>query len=148
MARRGLLPEHRLSAGAIRNWVNKDPEVRASVLWHNNSYIFFRELKGLSENAGPVGAMQRPVTSMRSIAVDPSAVPLGAPVWVEKDGADPIRSLMIAQDTGSAIKGAQRADIFFGSGDAAGAKAGKIRDPGRMIVLLPHEIAKALLSGG
>jgi len=67
-------------------------------------------------------------------------------VWVEKDGAGPIRRLMIAQDTGSAIKGAQRADIFFGTGDDAGRMAGRLREPGRMVVLLPHQRAYALLS--
>jgi membrane-bound lytic murein transglycosylase A len=66
---------------------------------------------------------------------------LGAPVWIEKAGATPINRLMIAQDTGGAIRGPQRADIFFGFGDDAGASAGTIRDPGRMVVLLPIERA-------
>jgi membrane-bound lytic murein transglycosylase A len=89
--------------------------------------------------------MNRSVTPMRSVAVDPAYVPLGAPVWVEKDGRDPLRRLMIAQDTGSAIKGAQRADIFFGTGSAAGRDAGRLRDPGRMVVLLPIQRAYAML---
>ena len=95
---------------------------------------------------GPLGAMNRSITTMRSIAVDPAFVTLGSPVWVEKDGADPLRRLMIAQDTGSAIKGAQRADIFFGTGDEAGRLAGTLKDPGRMIVLLPIQRAYAMLS--
>ena len=66
--------------------------------------------------------MNRSVTTMRSIAADPAYTPLGAPVWVEKDGKSPLRRLMIAQDTGAAIKGAQRADIFFGTGDEAGSR--------------------------
>ena len=78
---------------------------------------------------------------MRTIAVDPEHTPLGAPVWIEKAGADPIRRLMVAQDTGGAIRGAQRADIFYGFGDQAGLAAGEIRDPGRMVVLLPIELA-------
>ena len=94
---------------------------------------------------GPLGAMNRSITTMRSIAVDPSFVPLGAPVWIEKDGKGPLRRLMIAQDTGSAIKGAQRADVFFGTGDAAGRAAGRLRDPGRMYVLLPIQRAYAML---
>ena len=81
---------------------------------------------------------------MRSIAVDPAFVPLGAPVWVEKAGTDPFNRLMIAQDTGSAIKGAQRADIFLGSGDEAGRAAGRLRDTGRMVVLLPIQRAFAM----
>ncbi|NRB05843.1 MAG: murein transglycosylase, partial [Rhodobacteraceae bacterium] len=72
----------------------------------------------------------------------------GAPVWVEKDGKNPLRQLMIAQDTGSAIKGAQRADIFFGTGDGAGQQAGRLRDPGRMVVLLPIQRAFSLAPDG
>lgn len=89
--------------------------------------------------------MNRSITTMRTIAVDPSYYPLGAPVWIEKGGATQINRLMIAQDTGSAIKGPQRADIFFGTGDQAGRDAGKLRDPGRMIVLLPIQRAYAML---
>jgi membrane-bound lytic murein transglycosylase A len=69
-------------------------------------------------------------------------------VWIEKDGRGPMRRLMVAQDTGSAIKGAQRADIFFGTGPAAGERAGRIRDPGRIVVLLPVEMARRLARGG
>ena len=87
--------------------------------------------------------MNRSVTALRTVAVDPDYTPLGAPVWVEKDGGDPMRRLMVAQDTGSAIKGAQRADIFVGTGDAAGATAGTFRDDGRMVVLLPIQRAYA-----
>ncbi|MEO0991810.1 MAG: 3D domain-containing protein, partial [Pseudomonadota bacterium] len=96
---------------------------------------------------GPVGAMGRSVTALRSLAVDPEYVPLGAPVWLEKDGAKPLRRLMVAQDTGSAIKGVQRADVFYGSGEAAGDLAGVVRDPGRMVVLLPVAEALALADG-
>jgi membrane-bound lytic murein transglycosylase A len=85
--------------------------------------------------------MNRSITPHRTLAVDPAHTPLGAPVWVEKDGEAPIRRLMVAQDTGGAIRGAQRGDIFFGFGDEAGRAAGRLRDPGRMIVLLPIEVA-------
>jgi membrane-bound lytic murein transglycosylase A len=85
--------------------------------------------------------MNRSITPLRTIAVDPAYTPLGAPVWIETDGVHPMRRLMVAQDTGGAIRGAQRADIFFGFGDEAGEKAGEVRDPGRMIVLLPIERA-------
>jgi membrane-bound lytic murein transglycosylase A len=85
---------------------------------------------------------------MRSLAVDPDLTPMGAPIWVEKDGDDPIRSLMIAQDTGGAIKGAQRADIFYGTGYRAGDLAGRIRDSGRMVVLLPIDLAYSLYPEG
>ena len=144
MARRGYLPEHRLSAGAIKSWVRKNPQRGREVLQHNQSFIFFRELKNLPADKGPLGAMNRPVTAMRSIAVDPDFVPLGAPVWVQTSGKMPVERLMIAQDTGSAITGAQRADIFVGSGAAAGKIAGQVRDQGAMFVLMPKAMARTL----
>jgi membrane-bound lytic murein transglycosylase A len=96
---------------------------------------------------GPLGAMGRPVTALRSVAVDPDIVPLGAPVWIETEDAAPMRRLMVAQDTGAAITGAQRADIFMGTGEAAGRIAGGMRAPGRMAVLLPTDIALRLAAG-
>ena len=148
LVRRGIYSPHQVSAQVIRNWVRRNPEEGEKLLLHNPSYVFFRELGKMNAADGPLGAMNRPVTALRSIAVDPAHTPLGAPVWVEKDGAGPMRRLMIAQDTGSAIKGAQRADIFFGTGDAAGRAAGSLRDPGRMVVLLPIQRAYALVPDG
>lgn len=145
LIRRGALGAHEVSAQMIRAWVRKNPEAGAELLFHNPSYVFFREVSRVAPELGPLGAMNRSVTTMRSIAADPAFTPLGAPVWVEKEGKDPMRRLMIAQDTGAAIKGAQRADIFFGTGDEAGQAAGKLKDPGRMIVLLPIQRAYALL---
>lgn len=141
---RGVYDPHQVSAKVIQNWVRRNPVDGPELLNVNPSYVFFRELPRLSADKGPIGAMNRSITTMRSIAVDPKYVPLGAPVWIEKAGAEPLNRLMIAQDTGSAIKGAQRADIFFGSGHAAGDEAGKIRDPGRMVVLLPIQLAYGL----
>ncbi|MDA7963778.1 murein transglycosylase A [Ruegeria sp.] len=145
LVRRGALGAHQVSAQMIRSWVRKHPEAGAELLFHNPSYVFFREVTRVAPEFGPLGAMNRSVTTMRSIAADPAYTPLGAPVWVEKDGKDPMRRLMIAQDTGAAIKGAQRADIFFGTGDDAGSAAGRLKDPGRMILLLPIQRAYALL---
>ncbi|MEM6658987.1 MAG: murein transglycosylase A [Pseudomonadota bacterium] len=145
LIRRGALGAHQVSAQMIRSWVRKNPEAGAELLFHNPSYVFFREVTRVAPELGPLGAMNRSVTTMRSIAADPAYTPLGAPVWVEKDGQDPLRRLMIAQDTGAAIKGAQRADIFFGTGDEAGQAAGRLKDPGRMVVLLPIQRAYALL---
>jgi len=139
MARQGLLPDHKVSARAIRDWVRANPERGRQILWTNPSYIFFRELD-LPKDSGPIGAMAKPVTAMRTVAVDPDYTPLGAPVWLEKGGRTPLSRLMVAQDTGSAIKGAQRADIFYGSGKTAGEIAGHIRDGGRMVVLLPRTV--------
>lgn len=144
MIRLGIFQEHEASAQRIMGWVRENPGRGLKMLWHNASYIFFREIEGLAEEKGPIGAMSRPITAGRSVAVDPEYVPMGAPVWLEKDGAAPLRRLMIAQDTGSAIKGAQRADIFYGSGKEAGEIAGQVRDPGRMIVFLPIKRVRAL----
>ena len=145
LVRRGLFESHQVSAATIRNWVRKNPAEGALLLRHNPSYIFFREVSEVPSDAGPLGAMNRSVTTMRSIAVDPDYVPLGAPVWIEKEGRDPLRRLMIAQDTGSAIKGAQRADIFFGTGAKAGRAAGRVKDKGRMVTLLPIQAALAMV---
>ena len=145
LVRRGVYNVHQVSAQVIKNWVRRNPTDGLELLRHNPSYVFFREVSEVPAHLGPLGAMNRSVTTMRTVAVDPRYTPLGAPVWVEKDGKTKIRSLMIAQDTGSAIKGAQRADIFFGTGDAAGRKAGRLKDPGRMVVLMPIQRAYAYL---
>ena len=148
MVRRGLLPAHKVSAQVIRNWVKKFPDEGARLLRHNPSFVFFREVNRVAADKGPLGAMNRSITPNRTVAVDPDYVPLGAPVWLEKHGKSPIRRLMIAQDTGSAIKGAQRADIFYGTGSEAGREAGRIKDPGRIVVLMPIQRAFALVPEG
>lgn len=143
LIRRGVYQPHQVSAQVIQNWVRRNPVDGIALLRHNPSYVFFRKVTRVSADKGPLGAMNRSITALRSVAVDPKYTPLGAPVWVEKDGEGPMRRLMIAQDTGSAIKGAQRADVFFGTGDAAGKAAGRLRDPGRMMVLMPIQRAYA-----
>lgn len=145
LVRQGIYQPHQVSAQVIKNWVRRNPDAGRELLYHNPSYVFFREVSEVPGHLGPLGAMNRSVTTLRTIAADPAFVPLGAPVWIEKDGRDPMRRLMIAQDTGSAIKGAQRADVFFGTGDAAGRAAGKLKDPGRMVVLLPIQRAYAMV---
>ena len=145
LVRRGVYAAHQVSAEVIKNWVRRNPVDGADLLRHNDSYVFFRTVNRVPSDRGPLGAMNRSVTDMRSVAVDPKFTPLGAPVWLEKNGENPMRRLMIAQDTGSAIKGAQRADIFFGTGDEAGRAAGRLKDRGRMIVLLPIQRAYAML---
>lgn len=147
LVRRGHFERHQVSQPVIARWVRRNPDEAQAVLHHNRSYVFFREIDDLPPERGPRGAMDRSITAERSIAVDPDFVPLGAPVWVEKDGAEPFDRLMVAQDTGSRIKGAQRADIFIGSGDDAGQRAGRISDPGRMVVLLPIQRAYGLAPG-
>ena len=142
---RGVYEPHEISAPVIRNWVRRNRDEGRALLWENESYVFFREVSEVPADKGPLGAMNRSITEGRSIAVDPAFVTLGAPVWIEKAGADPMNRLMIAQDTGSAIKGAQRADIFFGTGEEAGREAGQIKDGGRMVVLLPATMAHRLV---
>ena len=137
-----------VSAQDIKAWVRANPGPGRALLNSNPSFVFFRKLDTLSPESGPIGAMGRSITEMRSVAIDPAHVPLGAPVWIEKEGRNPLRRLMIAQDTGGAIKGAQRADIFFGTGRTAGEEAGKIKDSGRLIQLLPIDRAYALLPDG
>lgn len=145
LVRRGIYNSHQVSAQVIKNWVRRNPAEGRALLRHNPSYVFFREVSEVPAERGPLGAMNRSITALRSVAVDPEYTPLGAPVWVEKDGKSKLRRLMIAQDTGSAIKGTQRADIFFGTGDKAGQEAGQLKDPGRMVVLVPIQRAYAYL---
>lgn len=148
MVRRGTASAEQVSAQSIQDYVRANPGPGADLLNTNPSYVFFRRLDDLSESLGPIGAMGRSVTPLRSVAIDPEHIPLGAPIWVEKEGADPMHRLMIAQDTGGAIKGAQRADIFYGTGRQAGLEAGAIKDAGRLIVLLPIDRAYAMLPEG
>jgi membrane-bound lytic murein transglycosylase A len=140
---RGVFGPDQVSADAIRDWVHVNGESGRALLLENESYVFFRKVSEIPADQGPLGTMNRSITAGRSIAVDPAFVPLGAPVWIEKDGATPMQRLMIAQDTGGAIKGAQRADIFFGTGPEAGLQAGRIKDGGRMIVLLPAQMVES-----
>lgn len=144
---RGIFEPKQVSADTIRRWVRDNGAEGRALLLENESYVFFREVSEVPAEMGPLGAMNRSITAGRSIAVDPEFTPLGAPVWIEKAGTAPMHRLMVAQDTGSAIKGAQRADIFFGTGDAAGQIAGQINDGGRMVVLLHTAQADRLLAG-
>ena len=139
---KGLLAADKVSMGALKQWLKADPERAKQVMWQNASYVFFRELKG-AEAAGARGAMNAQLTPGRSLAVDPSHHALGLPVYVSGEGmthvvkAGAFNRLMIAQDVGSAIKGPERGDIYFGSGDAAGRLAGVTKHAGKFIVLLP-----------
>lgn len=143
---RGVFTLDQVSSPVIRQWVKDNPEEGQALLWQNDSYVFFRTIDQVPADKGPLGAMNRSITPLRSIAVDPAITILGAPVWIEKDGVAPLRRLMIAQDTGSAIKGAQRADVYYGTGDAAGEAASAVKDGGRMVVLMPISYALAKVS--
>lgn len=132
-----LLPEQASMQG-IKNWIEKNPQQLAVLLGHNPSYIFFRQLPdGIS---GPYGALGVPLTNEYSIAVDPRSIPLGVPVFLattRPNSGEPLNRLMFAQDTGGAIKGAVRADFFWGFGELAGYQAGRMKQSGRMWVLFP-----------
>ncbi|KAB2920111.1 MAG: transglycosylase [Hyphomicrobiaceae bacterium] len=142
---KGLLAADKVSMGALAKWLKADPERAKKVMWQNASYVFFRELKG-TEATGPLGAMNAVLTPGRSLAVDPSHHTLGIPIYLSAAGMTHVNRaggafnrLMIAQDVGSAIKGPERGDIYFGSGDAAGRLAGVTKHAGQFFVLLPNE---------
>jgi membrane-bound lytic murein transglycosylase A len=138
LIQRGELAPERASMQGIKDWVRRNPSRAQEMLNTNPSYVFFRELP--RELPGPLGAMGVPLTPERSIAVDARVVPLGVPVYLATtwpNTSDSLNRLMVAQDTGGAITGGVRADFFWGFGDAAGSQAGKMRQQGRMWVLLP-----------
>jgi peptidoglycan lytic transglycosylase A len=138
LIQRGELPAERASMQGIKEWARRNPRKVQEFLNANPSYVFFRELP--RDLIGPIGALGVPLTAERSIAVDPRVVPLGVPVYLSTswpNTSEPLNRLMVAQDTGGAIAGGVRADFFWGFGDAAGNQAGKMRQSGRMWVLLP-----------
>ncbi len=140
----GELPADKMSLDALAAWLNTDTERGRQAMWQNKSYVFFRELKG-EEADSAIGVLDIPLTPGRSLAVDAGAHAIGTPVYVHaptlthasKTGG--FNRLMIAQDVGSAIKGPERGDIYFGSGEAAGRLAGVTRHPGNFFVLLPRD---------
>lgn len=140
LVERGELTLDQASMQGIKGWGARNPDKLPELLAANPSYVFFRELpNGL---AGPLGALGVPLTGGRSIAIDPRYIPLGAPVFLattQPNSPEPLNRLMMAQDTGGAIRGGVRADLFWGFGDAAGDLAGRMKQRGRMWVLLPKD---------
>jgi membrane-bound lytic murein transglycosylase A len=138
LVERGELKLEQASMQGIKDWGARNPDKLPDLLASNPSFVFFRELpNGLS---GPLGALGVPLTGGRSIAVDPRFVPLGAPVFLattRPNSAQPLNRLVMAQDTGGAIRGGVRADFFWGFGNEAGELAGRMKQRGRMWVLLP-----------
>lgn len=139
LSERGDLPPDQVSAGSIRAWLVAHPRQARATMEQNTAYTFFRELPDLSADSGPPGTLGVPLTPLRSIAVDPHFVPLGAPVWIDTVDADggKLQRLMLAQDTGSGVAGTVRADIFYGWGAAAESQASRMQAPGRCWLLLP-----------
>lgn len=126
------------SMQGIKAWGEKNPNKLTALLELNPSYVFFRELPDTL--SAPLGALGVPLTNEYSIAVDPRAIPLGSPVFLattQPNSATPLNRLMLAQDTGGAIRGPVRADFFWGFGEKAGAQAGRMKQQGRMWVLFP-----------
>ncbi len=123
----------------IKAWAARNPTRVNEMLWRNPRVIFFQEEAVTIEDLGPRGAQGVPLTAGRSIAVDPASIPYGTPVWISSSGAQTgLHKLVVAQDTGSAITGAVRADYFVGSGQAAGELAGRLKQPLQMWVLWPQ----------
>ena len=141
---RGDLPSGGAGMAAILGWLRSHPDQAQALLNENRSKIFFRELTG----EGPVGAMGVAVTPWASVAADPAHIPLGAPLLVETTltatGA-PWRRLMVAQDTGGAIKGPNRIDLFLGPGAEAARLAGAQSAPARLLILIPKAAAARLV---
>lgn len=137
---KGELTLDQASMQGIKAWVAANPSRQQELLNANPRYIFFREEKIADPNVGPKGALGVPLTPQRSIAVDPQFIPLGVPVFLattQPNSQVALQRLMLAQDAGSAIKSAVRADFFWGFGAQAGDKAGRMKQRGAMWVLLP-----------
>ena len=135
---RGELKLEQASMQGIQAWVRANPDKLDELLNVNPSFVFFRELP--PGNDGPPGALGVPLLAERALAIDPRSTPLGAPVFLATTQANstvPLNRLMMAQDTGGAIKGVVRADFYYGTGPEAGQKAGRMKQKGRMWVLLP-----------
>ena len=148
LVERGVLSKESVTMQSIRDWLRAHPQEASDVMAANPRYIFFRVIEtppdtGRAARAyGPIGAQGVPLTPGRSIAVDPRFVSFGVPVWIETVDPlapeEPLRRLVIAQDTGSAIKGAIRGDLFWGAGTDAEARAGAMKHPAAFTLLLPN----------
>jgi membrane-bound lytic murein transglycosylase A len=141
----GALDRGKVSLQAIRAWLAAHPDRAPEILDRNRSYVFFRSLPQLAQTPGPLGAQNVPLTPGRSLAVDRRFVPLGVPLWLDTtapmpDGERPLRRLVIAQDTGGAIRGVVRGDVFWGAGAEAEHTAGHMQSRGRLYILLPRTL--------
>lgn len=138
----GELTSAQASAQGIKAWIAAHPERRQELLNVNPSYIFFREERLPDPSVGPKGALGVPLTPSRSVAIDSSLLPLGAPIFLsttEPASDVPLQRLVMGQDTGGAIKGAVRADFFFGFGGQAADNAGRMKQRGQLWILLPRK---------
>jgi membrane-bound lytic murein transglycosylase A len=137
---KGELTMDQASAQGIKAWLAANPARQQELLNANPGYVFFKEEKLSDPRKGPKGALGVPLTPQRSVAVDPAYIPLGAPLFLsttQPNSSVPLQRMMVAQDTGGAIKNAVRADYFWGFGAEAGEKAGRMKQRGMLWVLLP-----------
>jgi peptidoglycan lytic transglycosylase A len=140
----GEIAEGEMSLASLKAWLRRDSERGLAMMRRNRSFVFFKLIDDFDPELGPIAGAGVPLTPLRSIAIDRTIWAYGLPFWIDAElpWADetprPFRRLMIAQDTGTAIVGPARADLFFGSGEKAGARAGAIRDRAEFIVLLPR----------
>lgn len=128
------------SMEGIKNWARKNITKLREFLNMNASYVFFRKLP--NDLPGPIGALGVSIEAERSVAIDPKFIPLGAPIFLsttQPNTSEPLERLMVAQDTGGAIRGGVRADFYWGSGDEAGRKAGSMKQQGKIWILLPRD---------
>lgn len=140
LVNQGELTLSQASMANIKAWATRNPHRVQEMLNANPAMVFFREEAITDADLGPKGAYGIPLAARRAIAVDPTFVPLGSPVFLSTTmpgSNEPLRRLVFAQDTGAAIKGAARADFYWGFGDDAGALAGRMKQPGDMWVLWP-----------
>jgi membrane-bound lytic murein transglycosylase A len=151
LVERGAFTRDEMSMQATRSWMATNPQAARELMWENQSFIFFREVELADPTLGAIGAQHVQLTPLRSIAVDRDIWPFGMPVWLdtaipagEGNRLEEFRQLLIAQDTGSAIRGQARGDVYFGFGDHAAIAAGHMKSPGVMIVLLPRAVAQGL----
>jgi membrane-bound lytic murein transglycosylase A len=149
---RGILTRDTASMQTIRAWMREHPKPARELMWENKSFVFFRQNTVDDPKLGPPGAQKVVLTPFHSLAVDRSLWMFGTPVWLDTQAPKgesgtlvPFRTLLVAQDTGTAIKGHARGDVFWGAGEDAALTAGQMKSPGRMIVLLPKTLAKRLL---
>ena len=144
LSQREHIPASQLGLQGLLDWLRSHPDQAAALRQENKSYIFFRLAHDLAPEDGPVGGSGIPLTPGRSLAVDRTAWRYGLPVWLEGElprpdgGPEPLHRLVVAQDTGTAIVGPARGDLFLGTGEAAGAQAGLVRQPVRFVVLMPR----------
>ena len=140
----GEIAEGDMSLESLKAWLRRDCARGLALMQRNRSFVFFKLIDDFDARLGPIAGAGVPLTPLRSIAVDRTLWAYGLPFWIdaelpwEEETPQPFRRLMITQDTGSAILGAARADLFFGSGDKAGARAGAIRHRADFVVLLPR----------